>query len=314
MGKNNFRKAIKILNSKEIDEKLKVVNEFKVPANSTAGVYNKATVEVEPPEQYWDGGEGLNNLKNSDFSQDYLAYDPTGQDTSGLIGEDGTVFSKLPPGSEGFILGPIVDEFVSTKNGSYTSVGYLQKDTRQFVLLAKIAGQWEKNMNGSHPVWDGTQNGLTIYNQNFTLEMAQWVKERISLGDYVRDVPYFYSGGQSKNLDLPNNPGNMKSGNGIGPNEYYKEDNKPVFTNKEKIEIQTTINDAIKSENSIDDIGLKLGKMAFEKGMSIKQMDQLLKTFDSKIKNYEPRSMGEKHKSFRRDEVLKFVESRGKKK
>ena len=185
-------------------------------------------------------------------------------------------------------MGPIVDEFVSTKNGSYTSIGYLQKDTRQFVLLAKIAGQWEKNMNGSHPVWDGTQNGLTIYNQNFTLEMAQWVKERISLGDYVKDVPYFYSGGQSKKLDLPNNPGNMKSGNGIGPNEYHKEDSKPVFTNKEKIEIQTTINGYIKSGDPVDDMELKLGRMAFEKQMSIKQMQHLLTTFNSKVQNYTP--------------------------
>jgi len=311
---NKYRRILKHLNGNSIDEKLKLLEAL--PTNNTASVHVNGTIEdpQQPLEKYWSGGDGLNDPKNSDFSQDYLTYDPTGQDTSGLIGEDGTVFSKLPPGSEGFILGPIVDEFVSTKSGSYTSIGYLQKDTRQFVLLAKIDGQWEQNMNGSYPVWNGTENGLTIYNQKFTLEMAQWVKERISLGDYVKDVPYFYGGGLSENLNIPNAPDNMKSGNGIGPNEYYKEDNKPVFTNKEKIEIQTTINDDIKSENSIDDIGLKLGKMAFEKGMSIKQMDQLLKTFDSKIKNYEPRSMEEKHKSFRRDEVLKFIESRGKKK
>lgn len=286
MGKNKFKKAMRMLNSKKLDEKLKAVNEFKIPTNNTVGVYNKSTVEVEPQDQYWDGGKGLNDPKNSDFSQDYLTYDPTGQDTSGLIGEDGTVFSKLPPGSEGFILGPIVDEFVSTKNGSYTSIGYLQKDTRQFVLLAKIDGQWEKNMNGSHPVWNGTQNGLTIYNQNFTLEMAQWVKERISLGDYVKEVPYFYSGSSSKKLNLPNAPDNMKSGNGIGPNEYYEEDNKPVFTNKEKIEIQTTINGYIKSGDTVDDMGVKLGRMSLEKQMSIKQMHQLLTTFESKVKNY----------------------------
>ena len=127
----------------------------------------------------------------------------------------------------------------------------------------------------------------TIINlQNFTLEMAQWVKERISLGDYVKEVPYFYSGSSSKKLNLPNAPDNMKSGNGIGPNEYYKEDNKPVFTNKEKIEIQTTINGYIKSGDTVDDMGVKLGRMSLEKQMSIKQMHQLLTTFESKVKNY----------------------------
>ena len=154
---NRYRRVLKQLSDKSIDEKLRLLEAL--PTNNTVGVYSKDTVEVEPPEKYWSGGE-LNQPQHSDFSQDYLAYDPTGQDTSGLIGEDGTVFSKLPPESEGFILGPIVDEFVSTKYGSYTSIGYLQKDTRQFVLLAKIDGQWENNMNGSHPVWDGTENGL----------------------------------------------------------------------------------------------------------------------------------------------------------
>ena len=281
---NRYRRALKQLNDNSIDEKLKLLEAL--PTNSTSGVYSKSTVEVEPLEKYWSGGE-LNEPQYSDFSQDYLAYDPTGQDTSGLIGEDGTVFSKLPPESEGFILGPIIDEFVSAESGSYTSIGYLQKDTRQFVLLAKIDGQWEKNMNGSHQVWDETENGLTIYNQNFTIEMAKWVKERISLGDYIKDVPYFYGGGLSENLNLPNAPDNMRSGNGIGPNEN-PDKVEVVFTNKEKSEIQTTINGYIKSGDSVDNMELKLGSMASEKQMSIKQMHHVLKTFNSKVQNYTP--------------------------
>jgi hypothetical protein len=281
---NRYSKALKQLNNKSIAEKLRLLEAL--PTNNTTGVYDKKTVEIEPTEKYWSGGE-FNKPQHSDFSQDYFVYDPTGQDTSGLIGEDGTVFSKLPPESEGFILGPIVDEFVSTKSGSYTSIGYLQKDTRQFVLLAKIDGQWERNMNGSHTVWNGTQDGLTIYNQKFTLEMAQWVKERISLGDYIKDVPYFYGGGLSENLNLPNVPDNMRSGNGIGPNEN-PDKVEVFFTNKEKSEIQTTINGYIKSGDSIEDMGFKLGSMASEKQMSIKQMHHVLKTFNSKVKNYTP--------------------------
>lgn len=282
---NRYRRALKQLSDKSIDEKLRLLEAL--PTNNTVGVYSKDTVEVEPLEKYWSGGKGLNEPQHSDFSQDYLTYDPTGQDTSGLIGEDGTVFSKLPPESEGFILGPIIDEFVSAESGSYTSIGYLQKDTRQFVLLAKIDGQWEKNMNGSHQVWDGTENGLTIYNQNFTIEMAQWVKERISLGDYIKDVPYFYGGGLSENLNLPNAPDNMRSGNGIGPNDN-PDKVEVVFTSKEKSEIQTTINGYIKSGDSVENMGVKLGSMASEKQMSIKQMHHVLKTFNSKVQNYTP--------------------------
>lgn len=268
---NRYRRALKQLSdkNKNIDEKLRLLEAL--PTNNTVGVYSKDTVEIEPPEKYWSGGE-LNQPQNSDFSQDYLANDPTGQDTSGLIGEDGTVFSKLPPESEGFILGPIVDEFVSTKYGSYTSIGYLQKDTRQFVLLAKIDGQWEHNMNGSHPVWDGTENGLTIYNQKFTLEMAQWVKERISLGDYVKDVPYFYSGGLSENLKLPNAPDNMRSGNGIGPVEYEEG---TFFTPKQEEMIQVNLTQFFRDTNDRSTFDFQVGRLAA--GMSIKQVGELMK-------------------------------------
>ena len=108
-----------------------------------------------------------------------------------------------------------------------------------------------------------------------------------SLGDYVKDVPYFYGGGLSENLELPNAPDNMRSGNGIGPNENPDKVG-VVFNRKEKSEIQTTINGYIKSGDSVDDMGIKLGRMAFEKQMSIKQMHHLLTMFNSKVQNYTP--------------------------
>ena len=91
----------------------------------------------------------------------------------------------------------------------------------------------------------------------------------------------------SENLNLPNAPDNMRSGNGIGPNDN-PDKVEVVFTNKEKSEIQTTINGYIESGDSIDDMGFKLGSMASEKQMSIKQMHHVLTTFNSKVQNYTP--------------------------
>ena len=184
-------------------------------------------LEYVRPEGYWSGGRDWDSQVSTDFSQDYLTTDPTGKSTDKLIGADGTVFSALPPGSENFILGPIVDGFVPNHTSdAYTNIGYIQKDTRQFVLLARINGQWKAGLNGSssYPVWGGTSSGLTIYNQNFTLEMAQWVRDKVLANSYVSNVPYFYSGGVPQRpqgpADCPNCPPGMYGGNGIGPRQF----------------------------------------------------------------------------------------------
>ena len=63
--------------------------------------------------------------------------------TDGLITEDGTVKTLLPPNSRHFILGPLVDGYVQNHGyDNYSNIGYIQKDTRQFVLLARIQGQF----------------------------------------------------------------------------------------------------------------------------------------------------------------------------
>ena len=137
------------------------------------------------PEGYWDGGPGsvdtveYANLYTTDWSHPD-ASNP--QDTSGLIADDGTVKSLLPPGSRSFILGPLVDGYVFNHGyDAFTRIGYIQKDTRQFVLLATISGHWNDTdpVYGGNPttrVWDGTETGFTTYNENFTLAMAQWFR------------------------------------------------------------------------------------------------------------------------------------------
>lgn len=256
MKRNRYRKALEILKSTEVDKKINSLDEA-LPTNHTKGVYTlnapgfrlgekdpskvyypdvdgnwPAGIPGTPgeytytrPEGYWSGGRDWDSQVSTDFSQDYLETDPTGRSTSTLIGDDGTVFSALPPGSENFILGPIVDGFVPNHTyDAYTNIGYIQKDTRQFVLLARISGQWKTGLNGSYSVWNGTSTGFTSYNQNFTLEMAQWVRDKVLADAYVSKVPYFYSGGvpqvPQSPADCPKCPPGMYGGNGIAPRNF----------------------------------------------------------------------------------------------
>ena len=110
---------------------------------------------------------------------------------------------------------------------AYTNIGYIQKDTRQFVLLARVDGQWEA---GGYPipetaiqygwpesrVWDGTANGFTAYNSNFTLEMAQWFRGEMLGKRFVKEVAYFYSGGVSQPPITGGPASGMYGGSGVG--------------------------------------------------------------------------------------------------
>lgn len=266
---NKYKKALKILKSNSIDEKIKNLEES-LPLNHTKGIYSlnpagfrlgekdpakvyypdvdgnwpagipgtPGELEYTRPAGYWGGGTDWERQVSTDFSQDYLETDPTGRSTDKLIGEDGTVFSELPPGGESFILGPVVDGFVPNHTyDAYTNIGYLQKDTRQFVLLARIQGQWKSGLNGSYSVWDGTSTGFTSYNQNFTLEMAQWVRDKILADAYVSKVPYFYSGGvpqvPQSPADCPNCPPGMYGGNGVGPRQFGSGGNPNIGTEQD---------------------------------------------------------------------------------
>ena len=181
----------------------------------------------ERPPGYWDGGPGSvppvewDDVQEADMSH-------SGTDTNGFIdSQTGRVLTDLPPNSSHFILGPLVDGY--TYNHGYddfTRIGYLQKDTRQFVLLAQIPGYWQSGVSGvdtrfdTNRQWDGSS--ITIYNSNFTLEMAEWFRDRYNESKYVKNVSYFYSGGypQSSNPD-PNAPAGSRAGAvaGVGNGE-----------------------------------------------------------------------------------------------
>jgi hypothetical protein len=184
---------------------------------------------LRPPGHY-DGEKDWDSIVSTDFSQDYLLNDPTGTSTAGLIAADGTVLSQLPPGGQGFILGPLVDGYVRNHGyDDYTNIGYLQKDTRQFVLLARIQGHWSTSITPSgftpNSAWDGTSGQLTIYNQNFTLAMAEWFRDQVIVSNnFTTNVPYFYSGGvpqiPQSAADCPNCPPGMYGGNAAGSKSF----------------------------------------------------------------------------------------------
>lgn len=282
---NKYKKALRILKSKKIDEKIKSLQEDGLPTNNT-GLF-KYNIDADQlklmhSNSYWSGGdwESFQNITISDFSQDFLENSLT--DTSGIIAEDGTVYAELPPNGQHFILGPIVDGFVLNDSKSHTNIGYLQKDTRQFVILAKIDGQWKDGMNGDYPVWDGSENGLTIYNENFTIEMAQWIREKINNNKYAKNVPYFYNGTELQKIDCPNCPPNMKGGNAIAPIELGEKNS--AFTLQQLERIESSIDELMKDSLVINDKNLSdynLGKLA--NGMSSKQIKQFSKIANKRI-------------------------------
>jgi hypothetical protein len=175
------------------------------------------------PEGYWDGGKNWSEVLRPDASQEFLVDDPTGKSTDGLITEDGVVKTLLPPNSRHFILGPLVDGYVQNHGyDNYSNIGYIQKDTRQFVLLARIQGQFvaDQHSQGAR-VWDGSSGQLTIYNSNFTLAMAEWFRDQITANTFTKNVPYFYSGGVPQEPigggpSCPNCPPPMFGGDGPG--------------------------------------------------------------------------------------------------
>ena len=247
---NRYSKALKQLKSTKIDSKIKKLEES--PTNNTKGVYSLNPQgyrlgKPEPPTQFfpkddgtypdgvpgtdgeavytrpggfWDGGKNWQSTMEYDAGQDGIGDD--GKNTDGLIDADGTVKTFLPDGSRGFVLGPLTDGFVlDHTTDAYTNIGYLQKDTRQFVLLGKITGQWKSGIysdSADVPIWGGTSTGFTAHNENFTLAMAQWMRTQILADKYYSNLPYFYSGGvpQGGIADCPTCLPGMKGGNLVG--------------------------------------------------------------------------------------------------
>lgn len=287
MKKNIFSKAIKQLKSTEVDDRIQKLDESS-PTNSISGLYslNEPGQRLSSPDParvfypdadgnwpdgipgtpgetkyirpagYWDEGPGTSPAKDwdvfydADFSYATQVENPRNTDTI-IDPNSGFVKSELPPNSRSFILGPIVDSYLHDHGyDNITRVGYIQKDTREFVLLGYIDGTWGNDNNGnkiradgyeqgnSARVWDGLETSFTAVNSNFTWEMLQWFHNKLKIGAYTQNVAYFLSGGVGCCVGCggddqppgavggngpggpppPNGPGNVGSGGGAGGN------------------------------------------------------------------------------------------------
>ena len=245
MARNKFKSAINHIKSTKIDEKIQRLNE--APTNNTSSVYDLSPrgqrygrydrdpekvfyanadgswpsgVPGTPGERtytrpigYWEEGPGAtpsvqhDEIIKLDFSYNTQVDNP--RQTTTLIDEDtGRVFTDLPPNSRSFILGPLVDMYFHNHGyDNRTNIGYIQKDTREFVLLGYIQGTWGNDDNGlpiradgfetgsNARVWDGAEASFFATNPSFTFEMLQWHHDRLKEGKYVKNVSFFNSGG-----------------------------------------------------------------------------------------------------------------------
>lgn len=168
---SKFVRARHHLSSTQIDERIKALNEE--PTNNTSGYY-----VIEP--------DVVTVIPAVRSDLDLTVDDPTliGKDTSGLFDSGGNSLSEMPPGDTSYILGPMVSVYFP--DGDYSAIGYIQKDTRKVINLARIPG----TVGG----WgvDGNVEGFTSYSQ-LTLEQALWYRDKLINGN---TSPYrvFYIG------------------------------------------------------------------------------------------------------------------------
>ena len=176
--KNIYGRALRHLNNKNIDEKLELVEA--IPTNNTTGIFMDVPGEfVEVP------GEVPREADLGTDGQGEENY--TGDDTSGLFLEDGTILIEEPPGDRSYVLGPMISMWYSWAN--YTQIGYVRQSDRRMVNLGRITGELEN--------WDG-ETGFTSYGQ-MTIEQAVWYKNQ-SRSDYRA----FYPGPPSNPADQYN--------------------------------------------------------------------------------------------------------------
>ena len=234
MKRNKFSKALKHLKSKKIDEKIKSLEEA-APTNSMSGVYQVTPStgdafrmgELDPPKKFYPKADGtwpagipanagdreyvrgagyhtgkgaIPDSQNNTPRDLSLAYmNANGNDTTTMIrASDGAVYADLPEGTRSFILGPLVTSYNQNHTtDDFTNLGYIQKDTRQFVLLAQIQGFLDgtKRLDGAARTWDGTATQFVSYNSNFTIDHALWMRDRYNEGNFTANVPFNLAGG-----------------------------------------------------------------------------------------------------------------------
>ena len=168
---NKFARARQHLRSTHLDEKIQMLSE--IPTNNTSTFF-----VVEP-----DVFETIPAVRAPlDLTADDASL--VGKDTSGLFDNAGNSLAESPPGDTSYILGPMVSVYFP--DGDYTAIGYIQKDTRKVINLARIPGP----MSG----WGvgGNVEGFTSYSQ-LTLEQALWYRDKLLNGD-TSDYRVFYVG------------------------------------------------------------------------------------------------------------------------
>lgn len=168
---NKFIRARHHLSSTQIDERIRALNEG--PTNNTSGYY-----VIEP--------DVVTVIPAVRSDLDLTADDPAliGKDTSGLFDSNGDPLSEMPPGDTSFILGPMVSVYFP--DGDYSAIGYIQKDTRKVINLARIpgtVGDWGVG---------GNTEGFTSYSQ-LTLEQALWYRDNLINGN-TSQYRIFYIG------------------------------------------------------------------------------------------------------------------------
>ena len=300
MKRNKFNKALKHLKSKELDKKIKDLDEA-APTNSMSGVYQVSPssgdafrlgpkdppkrfypkadgswpagipgdpnkIHYDRPAGYWNSGRNTVQPVGTPTDRDFSYADVQAKgktDTTTLIrASDGKPYTALPPNSESFILGPLCTSYaINHGYDDYTNLGYIQKDTRQFVLLARIQGHFRGedkprtsylNHGSFGRTWDGSAGDLTIYNSNFTLEMAQWMKDTYLAGNYKANFPFNFSGGipVERNEDDPT----MGDGDILGTDEGKfsdddhtdgEEQDDPDDTDLEKLDLWGLLKDIV---------------------------------------------------------------------
>ena len=189
MGKNKtntFKKINYHLKSKQIDEKLELLNE--IPTNNTTGIY-----VVEPEYQVQDPDVPGEVTREANFTQDALV---NGRDTTGLFDVDGTTILTIEPpdalGDKSFILGPMASMWYAW--GNFSTIGYIRQSDRRMVDLGRITGTL-----GS---WNGT-SGFTSYGQ-LLLNQAVWFRDTPKLNGADNNTPNyrsFYPGPPSNSPD-----------------------------------------------------------------------------------------------------------------
>ena len=166
---NKFKKAIHHLKSKQIDEKLEMLNE--IPTNNAAGIYI-----VEPDYMIQDPDIPGDVTREVNFTQDALV---NGRDTTGLFDTDGTTILTIePPGDTSYILGPMASMWYAW--GNFSTIGYIRQSDRRMVDLGRIIGQLEN--------WNGTGGSFISYGQ-LTLPQADWFRTTPKYENYRAFYP-----------------------------------------------------------------------------------------------------------------------------